>query len=225
MLYKINSEQDIFELNPGLRAIKEYNALTPRQMLFVCLVSDVDFDNPLRSLPEMERREKAAKVAGYPTDTDGKRLDKNGRNLVHGKVESVEAAIAEYRNLQFDEDKANLQAIENQIEEIRWMMNLKKEDAAKITKTKKNKETKEEETTTYVDYDLAFNLAEKSAKLGASLAKLVETKKELKAKVQAKEPIKFEVSTYTAGDIAQQYQEEETDSSLSTIDQFMATRK
>src|SRR5690606_28613191 len=119
MLFSVHSdlatgEKDFFELNPGAKAIEEFNKCSSRQMFFVCLVADRDYDSPLRTLPERTRREKAVVIAGYPRE--GNRPDKNARNLINGKVESVEAAITKYYEIQFDEDKAMLHAINAQIQ-------------------------------------------------------------------------------------------------------------
>lgn len=202
MLFKLVSGQNPFDLNPGLLAIAEYKDLTDRQMFFVCLSADADWDNPLRTLPEKQRREKAALIAGYPLEADGKRPDKNARMLIGGKIESVEKAIAFYRATQFDEDKANLAAIDHQVQEARDLMALDKQKAAQG------------------DIELAFVLAEKAVKLGQGIARLVETRRELKALVQAKEPIKLEITTYTAADLPSE-EEDQGDQEESTIDKVM----
>lgn len=203
MQYKLVSGKDPFELNPGLRAIAKFNELTDRQMFFVILVADTDWDNPLRTFPEKQRREKAAIAAGYLMEADGKRPDKNARDIINGKLDKVEKAIAEYRNLHFDEDEANLAAINQQIQEARELMQMDKEKAA-------NK-----------DYEKAFVLAEKAMKLGQSIHKLVETRDATLARIKEKKPILIDTLTNTAADVAPDGPED-GDSEESTIDKYMS---
>jgi hypothetical protein len=102
MLFKVIAGKDIFDLNPELRAIQEFENLTSRQMLYVILA--VDYKSPFRKLAPLDRKAKAAQEAGWKMEADGKRLDMNGRNLVNGKVASVERAIKKYNMLQKNED-------------------------------------------------------------------------------------------------------------------------
>lgn len=225
MLYKLINGVDPFELNPGVLVIKEFKDLTPQQFTFVCLTADSDHDNPLRTLPERQRREKAAKVAGYSMELDQKRLNRNTRMMVAGKVESVEKAIIEYRANQFNEAKANLEAVDNQIAEARYLMNLKKEDICRVKKTVKDKKTGKETEKVYIDYELVFDLTGKASKLAADVARLVNVKKELKAIVDAEEPIKLEgIETYTSSDLAGVAEEDPDGEVYSTIDRVMAAK-
>lgn len=183
MHYKLKSGEDPFELNPGLLAIAQYKALTARQMFFVCLVADTDWDNPLKTLPARQRREKAALIVGFPMEAGGKRLDKNGRQLVNGQIEDVEAAIKFYQSVQFDEDQANLEAVNKQIEEARALMSKDKEKLAGS------------------DKKLMFDLAEKAVKLGKGINDLVETRDSIVARIKAKKPINLEIVTGTSADL------------------------
>ena len=45
MLFKVIASKDIFELNPELKSIVEFERLTPRQMTYVALVAD--YKSPL----------------------------------------------------------------------------------------------------------------------------------------------------------------------------------
>lgn len=203
MLYKLIEGQDCFDLNPGIRAVETYNKITSQQFFFVSLVADSDWDNPVRTLPERTKREKAAKIAGY--GMEGNRPDKNARNLINGKVDSVEKAIVTYRDLQYDEDKINLEIINTQVERTQALIRDydKKLDDDKI--------------------DERFDYATKAIKLSLELAKLIKEKKELVALLQKKDPIRVAVSTFTAADVTPSENEEPDDSDepLSTIDKFM----
>lgn len=117
MLFRVEASKDTFELNPSLKAIPEFERLTERQMTYVILVTD--YKSPLRKLTPEERKEQAALIAGYKMDKEGKRLDTNARNLVQGKIKSVEEAVDRYKLLQKDEDYETLLALNTLIAQIR----------------------------------------------------------------------------------------------------------
>jgi hypothetical protein len=218
MLFRLVSGKDPFELNPGLRAIPQFNKLTDRQMFFVCLVADTDRDNPIVTQPERQRRERAAMIAGYPMEADGKRPDKNARDIINGKINSVEDAIVEYKRNQFDEDKANEAALNQQIQEIRECMATNKRKQAEVVEKKTAKDgTKTERK--YTDEAQVFDLVEKAAKLGKGLPDLIEARDKLRAKLKAKDPVKLEIITHTAADLPAE--DEDGDEAESTIDRVM----
>lgn len=208
MVFKLIHGIDPFELNPGALAIEDFKNLTPQQFTFVCLIADTDYDNPLKTLPEQLRREKAVKVAGYGMESDGKRFDKNARNMINGKVETVEKAIITYRDNQFDEDKAALEAVDKQIEEARKLMRSDKEAIA----------------VKMGDPELAFKLANQAIKLGEGIAKLMATKKELKKLIQEKEPVKMNIETGTAADLDNIPDEDGEGEKMSTLDRVMSKK-
>jgi hypothetical protein len=161
MLVKVIHGQDIFEINPQLRGVQEFNALdSSRQMSFVALVAD--YETPFKHKHGKERREAVAKEVGYPLEKDGKRLDKNGRDLVSGKLPKVEAAIVKYRELCFDEDKDMREAYSIQIQTITGLMRLEFS-------------IKEE------DIEKSLELAEKAAKLSKQLPEIKRAKNELES--------------------------------------------
>jgi hypothetical protein len=126
MIYKIRYNADIFDDNPGLRAVEKFARLESVAMKFVCLVCDPSFDNPIRTQPERERREKAARLAGYPLEADGKRLNKNAREAIAGNKSWIEEAIAEFKSLHYDENQDLLESLNVQINEIRDFLKEKK---------------------------------------------------------------------------------------------------
>lgn len=205
MLFRLKHDVDPFELNPGAKAIKEFAGLTDKQFFFVCLVADVDHDNPLHTLPEKQRREKAASVSGY--GMEGKRPDKNARNAINKKVESIEVAIVEYRKLQFDEDKSILEALNHQITEVR--------EFAAMDKMKATKNNVKE----------AMALAKDAQKLSENLVGLLTERKKIQGIIKAKEPSNLGIRTNTAADITEKESEEleeDGDESKSLIDVVMA---
>lgn len=226
MLFRVKSEfkeatgREFFELNPGSEAIEEFNRCTSRQMFFVCLVADRDFDSPLRTLPEHTRRTKAAEIAGWPLE-DGKRLDKNGRNLVAGKVESVEIAIAKYRELQYDEKEDMFEAVDTQIQEAIHVMRMDKEEFCTIVKTVNTKSGDVIKETRF-DGKMYVQMVKDAMKLGSGLAELKETKSKLEAMLPKTNTVLNDLTTYTSNDFTP---EELGDTEQSTIDIVMAKRR
>jgi hypothetical protein len=199
MLYKIVHDKEVFDLNPELLAIEGFARLTDRQFRYVALYADRL--SPLKTLPDKERRERAAKIAGYKLEPDGKRLAKDGREVISGKVESIEKAIALYRELQFDENQDTLDTVNAQIQEIK---NYLKSDKS-----------------TAKDHGKALEIA---AKLSERLPGLVETKQKLETLLQITTVYKPEVITGTSMDL--ENEEGSIDSEeLSTIDQYHLSKR
>jgi hypothetical protein len=121
MLFKVEASKDTFSLNPGLKAIQEFERLTERQMTYVILTAD--YKSPFRKLTSDDRKLQAALIAGYKMESDGKRPDTNTRNLINGKTTNVEAAIKKYYELQRDEDYETLMSLNRLIAQIREFNN------------------------------------------------------------------------------------------------------
>lgn len=222
MLFKIHADmakdtKDFFEENPGARAIEEFNDLTTRQMFFVCLVADRDYDSPLRSQPERKRREIGVRVAGWPMEDD-KRPDKNGRNLVNGKVAKVESAIKKYVEIQYDEEKAIFEAVDSQIKQSIVFISEDKEEACTVTRFHKTTNIE----TTFVDQKMKAQMIIDANKMANALPELKETKTKLAEKLKTTSPIS-EITTYTSQDLDthSEEEEEEDDAELSTLDRVM----
>lgn len=210
MLFKLHYDKSPFELNEGLRAIKEFSYLTDRQFTAVALFAD--YESPLRKLPEAKRKEQAAIISGYPME--GKRLDKNGRNFVDGKVKSIEVAIDKYREIQFDKDRETLLGIDRQIHEI---MEIVKED--KIKAATKVVVSKEGNRTEIVDQELRYKLVDAATKMAKTLPDLYKSRKEMLDLIGQKENPP-ELPTFTSSDVIES-DEETSDENLSTVDQYM----
>lgn len=118
MIYKLRQGHDVFEDNPGLMAVTEFSILESRQMFYVCLVCDPSRDNPVGTLAGRVRREQAARIAGFRMESDGKRLDKNGRDTVTGKRASVEVAIERFKELHYNQRQRSIDSTKKQITEI-----------------------------------------------------------------------------------------------------------
>lgn len=212
MLFKLHYEKSPFELNDGLKAISEFANLTDRQFTAVALYAD--YESPLRKLPDLPRKEQAAIIAGYPLE--GKRLDKNGRNFVDGKVASVEKAIKKYKEIQYDKDRETLAGIDRQIYEI---MAIVKED--KIQAATKVTVSKEGNRSEVVDHELRYKLVEAATKMAKNLPDLYKTRKEMIDLMGEKENVP-ELPTFTSSDVIIDNEEDETSNeNLSTVDQYM----
>lgn len=132
MLFKITAGQDVFELNPGLRAVEEFVDLTDRQMKYIIL--STDYKSPFRKLSPTDKRFRAALEAGYKLEKDGKRLDMNGRNITGGKNDKVERAIKKYNILQKNEDYETILGLSKLIGDIREFNVASNKSAAEIEK-------------------------------------------------------------------------------------------
>lgn len=210
MLFKLHHDKSPYELNDGLKAIKEFAYLSDRQFTAVALFTD--YESPLRKLPEIKRREQAAIIAGWPME--GKRLDKNGRNFVDGKVSSIEVAIKKYRAIQFDKDKETLAGIDRQIHEI---MEIVKEDKTKAAS--KVIVSKEGNRTEIVDQELRYKLVDAATKMAKTLPDLYKSRKEMLDLIGQKENPP-DLPTFTASDVTEG-DDEVADENLSTVDQYM----
>ena len=211
MLFKLHYEKSPFELNDGLKAIREFASLSDRQFTAVALYAD--YASPLRKLPEQQRREQAAIIAGWPME--GRRLDKNGRNFVLGKVKSIETAISKYKEIQYDKDRETLAGIDRQIHEI---MEIVKED--KIKAATKVTTSKDGNVTENIDHELRYKLVEAATKMAKTLPDLYRSRKEMMDLIGDKENVP-ELSTFTSSDVMVGEEEEESDQNLSTVDQYM----
>jgi len=118
MNFKLRLDHDVFEDNPELRTIPEFShkMFTDRMMKYVMLMEW--HLSPLRLLRYEDRKYKAALLAGYKLEKDGSAPDVNMRNVMNGKVNSIEAALRVMREIQFDEDKDIDEAYNSQIREI-----------------------------------------------------------------------------------------------------------
>jgi hypothetical protein len=132
MLYKVIAGKDVFELNPELKAIEEFEPLTARQMLYV--IFSTDYKSPMRKLKSEDKKFRAALEAGYKLEKDGKRLDTNGRNLILGKTDRVEKAIKKYKILQKDEDYETILGLSRLISDIRDFNTAANKSATEIEK-------------------------------------------------------------------------------------------
>ena len=114
--FKLRLDHDVFEDNPELRVIPAFSKLTDRQMKYVMLVDW--YKSPIRLMEREQRKHKAALLAGYKLEKDGTRPDMNMRNLIAGKVNTIEAALREMREIQHDDEKDIIEAFDTQVDEI-----------------------------------------------------------------------------------------------------------
>jgi hypothetical protein len=136
MLFKIEKKKPIWESNPEMRLIKEFQAIEDaskddKKIRFVILVAD--YKSPLRQHPEAKRRELAALQAGYTVqDNSSSTIDFRGKKLVDGKDPLVEAAIVMYKKMQHNEHMDGLEIIQRQIDNIKSLTATPAEDALEL---------------------------------------------------------------------------------------------
>lgn len=130
MLFKV-SETPLFEENPELNSVPEFVGKSERMLKYVFLV--YDYDSPYRKIPFEQRKNKCIIVAGYKLESDGKRLDKNAREIVSGANATVAQITKVFMELQGNPEKDTLAAYDAQICEWKELMQ------------KKNKTDKERE--------------------------------------------------------------------------------
>lgn len=202
MIYKLGRERNPFEDNPGLSLIPEFEKLTASQFLFVCLVCDPSRDNPVRTLAGRERRYKAAEIAGFRYEPDGKRLDKNARNAVYGKIPSIEAAIETFKGLHYNSKQRSIDALKQQIHETReFLTGEKRIPMVKQGKIIVDQEGKEVYITDQKALKLAMEIGPRLADMEEALEKL-ETANKL-------DDTAFEDITFTASDLDENEYEED----------------
>lgn len=129
MVFKVERDKDFFQSNPSASAFEWFPKCSSREAKWVCLV--FDYSTPLRNMPMEQRKEVAAKMAGFLIEKETGRLDKNARNVITGRVEKVNKAVEELMEIQYDEEQEMLIAYKEQISQ-----------ALEILK-KKNKSEKE----------------------------------------------------------------------------------
>lgn len=193
MYYKLIAGQDIFELNPGLRAVPSFNEMTDMQMKFICLMCDPSNDNPVRTLEGKNKRTKAAILAGYKLESDNKRLQQNGRDIVNGKNKTIEEGFKQFNDLHYNEKLDTYESLAVQIAEIRDFLKSKKMgDHKKMT--------------------AAINL-------GVKLPELVEAKMKIENLLNLTTSMKPELDS--ALTVPELIAEETADESTSILDQVM----
>lgn len=117
MDFKLRLNHDVFEDNPELRTVPEFSGVnfTDRMMKYVMLVAW--YKSPLRMKSPEDRKFKAAVWAGYKLEKDSNRPDINMRNVLTGKVATIEAAIRAMKELNPNEWKI-AEAMQYQVDEI-----------------------------------------------------------------------------------------------------------
>ncbi len=123
MLFKI-TDKPLYEENPSLNAVPEFREKSERMLRYVFLV--YDFDSPYRKIPLEKRKEKCVILAGYKYESDGKRLDKNARDIISGNNVTVNTIINAFMGLQDNTEKAMLAALDEQLYE--WIELMKKKN-------------------------------------------------------------------------------------------------
>jgi hypothetical protein len=179
MIFKIESTKDVFESNPSLKAFEKMSVCSSRELKWIFLT--YDYETPLRNIPIYNRKETAARMAGFLNEPNTNKLDKNARNTIFGKIEKVNQAIEEFMSIQYDEEQDLLSAYREQ-----------REQAIAVMK-KKDKDVK--------DWDLAL-------KLTKILPDLLSAKKELEKKLGMREETSSSVEEESLSTLDMWHEEE-----------------
>jgi len=115
MIYKVTKDP-LFETNPGLASNAIFKECTERELRYIFLLYDIE--SPFIKMRFVDRKAKAALEAGYRKEKDGKRFDKNARQVLDGKTRRVNAAIQEFKTIQLaaNTNYAVLAALKAQID-------------------------------------------------------------------------------------------------------------
>lgn len=137
MLFKITPIDDPFDLNPELKSIPEFVAISGKKFKYVAFL--VDYKSPYRQHTNIHEKKRLALLeAGYVVQgTHQKTLEPRAREIMNGEDPDVEKAIIKYKELQYDEDKELIQLYQTQIENIKKAVRNKPEDPADLEKTNK----------------------------------------------------------------------------------------
>jgi hypothetical protein len=116
MLYKIENGKTVFESNPGLDSNEVFAKCSDRELRYVFLLYDVE--SPYINMRFKDRQHKAASEAGYKKEKDGKRFDRNAREVLKGSRIVVRRAIAEFKLIQQSSNTnySILETVKTQIE-------------------------------------------------------------------------------------------------------------
>ena len=131
MIYKL-TKKNIFEDNPELKLVPEFSVCTDKQLKYLFLLND--YESPLRKLEDKEKKDKALTMAGYRKEKRGI-WDKNARNVMSGKVESIQRAEEVFMSIQNDSDVFMLHAVREQIKEIVVFISQKGKSASEMEKS------------------------------------------------------------------------------------------
>lgn len=123
MIFKADKNKDFFEQNPEAKALEFLSACSSREAKWICLT--YDYHTPLRNIPLEQRKDVAAKMAGFLIERETGRLDKNARNVITGKIEKVNLAMKEFMEIQYDEEQDMLLAYKEQISQAIELMKKK----------------------------------------------------------------------------------------------------
>lgn len=132
MLFKVEPNIDIFISNPELKSNNVFAACSSRDLKYIFLV--YDYKSVLRQLPLEHRKQKAIIDAGFNMEKDHKRPDRRARDVLGGKKRNVNAAIAEFKVIQYDDDRALVNSVKEQIQQYQEFFNRKDKSAVELEK-------------------------------------------------------------------------------------------
>ena len=123
MLCKI-TQGDFFKDNPEFKSIPEFTACTSRMMKYVAYM--YDYDSVMRRLPLTERKDKSLHYAGFSKEKARPTVwDRHARVIINDELPQVLEAAAVYKSIQFNRDRAALDAYDEQLDDYISLMRSK----------------------------------------------------------------------------------------------------
>jgi hypothetical protein len=135
MLFKVDIRKPVRETNPEINAIEEFVDLSDRNLKYIFLV--YDYDTPYKQIPIDERKKKVALDVGFKTEKGRDLFDKNARDILNGKIDSIEAAIKKFKSLIFDQDRETYISVSELIVNISNMIGTPTKNIAELEKKAK----------------------------------------------------------------------------------------
>ena len=116
MHYRVNSKQDIFTTEPGLKGIPQFNACSSQELKYMFLA--YDYEGPFRKLERSKRYKEAAIAVGYKW-LDGQGVfDTDGKKTIELKSVRLKKALDYFMNyIQIDDQ--DLETLDSYNEQLR----------------------------------------------------------------------------------------------------------
>jgi len=116
MHYRVNSRENIFNTEPGLKGIPEFNACDDKELKYLFLA--YDYEGPFRKLERAKRYKAAALAAGYKWLEGQGKFDTDGVNTITLKSVRLKKALDYFMNV-IQADDQDLETLDSYNEQLR----------------------------------------------------------------------------------------------------------
>ena len=130
-MWTAEAGKSIRDTNPGVDSLWEFSPVTDNNLMYIYFV--YDWTSPMYKISLKEKKTMAAKEAGHPVEPSGQ-LNRYARKVMNMEIENVNRAIAKFVQLQrdSDQDRALLDSLQNQINEITHTMGEPSKDVKEL---------------------------------------------------------------------------------------------